>query len=168
MGRGAMGEPERGVGVGLSCPTLLLLALRQLCHGGGQETPPTLQNYAPGLSLLCSHKTELHMACPVACSVDCKPCTPPRCWGDFVSVAGAACAAGGAHFGVPKSSYPWEDVSQAAGSACWGLHHRHPNALRPPPHDPADLGPMSWHTRLMRALPQHTGSAGLAAARATP
>lgn len=62
MGRGAVSEHERGVGVGPSCPTRLLLALGQLCHGGGQESPPALQNYAPGLSLLCSHKTELHIA----------------------------------------------------------------------------------------------------------
>lgn len=61
MGRGAMSERERGVGVGPSCPAILL-PLRQLCHGGGQESTPILQNHAPGVSLLCSHKTELHMA----------------------------------------------------------------------------------------------------------
>lgn len=62
MGRAAVSEHERGVGVGPSCPILLLLALGQLCHGGGQESPPALQSHAPGFSLLCSHRTELHMA----------------------------------------------------------------------------------------------------------
>lgn len=55
-----MSDHEIGVGVGLSCATLLLLG--QLCHGGGQESPRALQNHAPGLSLLCSHRTEMHMA----------------------------------------------------------------------------------------------------------
>lgn len=73
MGRGAVGERERDVGVGPSCPALLL-ALGQLCHGGGQDSLPALQDHAPGLALLCSHKTE-----PVACSVGFKPCTLLRC-----------------------------------------------------------------------------------------
>lgn len=136
MGRGAVGERERDVGVGPSCPALLLLAVGQLCHGGGQDSLPALQDHAPGLALLCSHKTEL------TCGL--------QCW---LQALHATEMLGGFCFRGRSDWYCWEvltlvypnppTLGRVSGRqlSLLCLHHCHPNTLGPPPHDPADLGP---------------------------